>query len=148
MFCAPLNWRRAVPDALVESHHYLLGETAKRKELASHARAYGDWLANPLSPEAADGRFRFFTRRSVVSLRGVAAVPLASRLGIGAVLGYLRQGLQLARGGWVLLATSMRSPLFGTRRGVPDVYHRPGVESSKLWQLRRSIFGVGAAQVL
>lgn len=40
------------------------------QELASHARAYGDWLANPLSPEAADGRFRFFTRRSAVSLRG------------------------------------------------------------------------------
>ncbi len=125
MCCAPLNWRRAWPDALVKSHHYLLGETAKRTELASHARAYGDWLANPLPPGAADGRFRFFTRRSAVSLRGGAAVPLASRLGIGAVLGYLLEGLQLARGGWGLLATSIRSSLFGTRRGIPDVYHRP-----------------------
>ena len=42
----------------------------------------------------------------------VAAVPLASRLGIGAVLGYLLAGIQLARGGWGLLATSMRSSTF------------------------------------
>lgn len=42
----------------------------------------------------------------------VAAVPLASRLGIGAVLGYLLAGLQLAHGGWGLLATSMRSSTF------------------------------------
>lgn len=42
----------------------------------------------------------------------VAAVPLASRLGIGAVLGYLLAGIAIARGGWVLLATSMRSSTF------------------------------------
>lgn len=36
----------------------------------------------------------------------VAAVPLASRLGI------CWQGLRLARGGWGLLATSMRSSTF------------------------------------
>ena len=39
----------------------------------------------------------------------VAAVPLASRLGIGAVLGYLLAGIAI---GWGLLATSMRSSTF------------------------------------
>ncbi|EFE1046258.1 hypothetical protein CJZ48_002891 [Escherichia coli] len=42
----------------------------------------------------------------------VAAVPLASRLGIGAVLDICWQELQLVHGGWGLLATSMRSSTF------------------------------------
>lgn len=42
----------------------------------------------------------------------VAAVPLASRLGIGAVLGYLLAGIAIGPWGWVLLATSMRSSTF------------------------------------
>lgn len=44
----------------------------------------------------------------------VAAVPLASRLGIGAVLGYLLAGIAIGPwgGGWGLLATSMRSSTF------------------------------------
>ena len=42
----------------------------------------------------------------------VDAVPLASRLGIGAVLGYLLAGIAMARGGGGLLATSMRSSTF------------------------------------
>ena len=40
----------------------------------------------------------------------VAAVPLASRLGIGWDICW--RGLRLARGGWGLLATSMRSSTF------------------------------------
>ncbi len=52
----------------------------------------------------------------------VAAVPLASRLGIGAVLGYICwQELQLVHGGWgFITVTSMRSSL-PDRRGIPDV---------------------------
>ncbi|CTT89473.1 glutathione-regulated potassium-efflux system protein (K(+)/H(+)antiporter) [Escherichia coli] len=42
----------------------------------------------------------------------VAAVPLASRLGIGAVLGYLLAGIAIGPWGWGLLATSMRSSTF------------------------------------
>lgn len=42
----------------------------------------------------------------------VAAVPLASRLGIGAVLGYLLAGIAIGPWGWVLLATPMRSSTF------------------------------------
>lgn len=42
----------------------------------------------------------------------VAAVPLASRLGIGAVLGYLLAGIAIGPWGRGLLATSMRSSTF------------------------------------
>lgn len=42
----------------------------------------------------------------------VAAVPLASRLGIGAVLGYLLAGIAIGPWGWGLLATSMRASTF------------------------------------
>ncbi|OAF20774.1 potassium transporter KefB [Escherichia coli] len=57
----------------------------------------------------------------------VAAVPLASRLGIGAVLGYLLAGIAI--GPWGLGFIERRAseirPLFGTRRGdFRDVYHR------------------------
>jgi Kef-type K+ transport system membrane component KefB len=38
----------------------------------------------------------------------VVAVPLAARLGIGAVLGYLLAGIAIGPGGWDLLAMSMR----------------------------------------
>lgn len=56
----------------------------------------------------------------------VAAVPLASRLGIGAVLGYLLAGIAI--GPWGLGFISDVDEIlhfFRTRRGVPDVYHRP-----------------------
>lgn len=42
----------------------------------------------------------------------VAAVPLASRLGIGAVLGYLLAGIAIGPGGWDLSATLMKSSTF------------------------------------
>ncbi len=57
MFCAPLTGGGHVPDALVKPHHYLLGGRQSAQELASHARAYGDWLAIRCLQEAADGRF-------------------------------------------------------------------------------------------
>lgn len=42
----------------------------------------------------------------------VAAVPLAARLGIGAVLGYLLAGIAIGRGGWDLSAMLTRSCTF------------------------------------
>lgn len=57
----------------------------------------------------------------------VAAVPLASRLGIGAVLGYLLAGIAIGPWGLGFISDvdEIDPPLFGTRRGIPDVYHRP-----------------------
>ncbi len=55
----------------------------------------------------------------------------------------------MARGGWGLLA-DVDEILHFSELGVVFLMFIIGLESnpSKLWQLRRSIFGVGAAQVL
>lgn len=83
------------------------------QELASHARAYGDWLANPLSPwrplmEGSD----FYSQECCFSSRRW----LRCRWHRGWVLALCWdicwQELQLVHGGWGLLATSMRSSTF------------------------------------
>lgn len=79
----------------------------------------------------------------------VVAVPLAARLGIGAVLGYLLAGIVI--GPWGLgFISDVEEILHFSELGVVFLMFIIGLElnPSKLWQLRRSIFGVGAAQVL
>lgn len=79
----------------------------------------------------------------------VAAVPLAARLGIGAVLGYLLAGIAI--GPWGLgFISDVDEILHFSELGVVFLMFIIGLElnPSRLWQLRRSIFGVGAAQVL
>ncbi|HHI2444401.1 TPA: glutathione-regulated potassium-efflux system protein KefB [Enterobacter cloacae] len=79
----------------------------------------------------------------------VVAVPLAARLGIGAVLGYLLAGIAI--GPWGLgFISDVDEILHFSELGVVFLMFIIGLElnPSKLWQLRRSIFGVGAAQVL
>lgn len=79
----------------------------------------------------------------------VVAVPLAARLGIGAVLGYLIAGIAI--GPWGLgFISDVDEILHFSELGVVFLMFIIGLElnSAKLWQLRRSIFGVGAAQVL
>ena len=79
----------------------------------------------------------------------VVAVPLASRIGIGAVLGYLLAGIAI--GPWGLgFISDVDEILHFSELGVVFLMFIIGLElnPSKLWQLRRSIFGVGAAQVL
>jgi glutathione-regulated potassium-efflux system ancillary protein KefC len=78
----------------------------------------------------------------------VVAVPIAKRLGLGAVLGYLLAGIAI--GPWGL----------GFIRGVEDILHFSefgvvlllfliGLEldPKRLWSMRRPIFGWGGAQV-
>lgn len=79
----------------------------------------------------------------------VVAVPLAARLGIGAVLGYLLAGIAI--GPWGLgFISDVDELLHFSELGVVFLMFIIGLElnPSRLWQLRRSIFGVGAAQVL
>jgi len=82
-------------------------------------------------------------------LAAVVAVPLASRLGIGAVLGYLLAGIAI--GPWGLgFISDVDEILHFSGLGVVFLMFIIGLElnPAKLWQLRRSIFGVGAAQVI
>ncbi|AXF78053.1 glutathione-regulated potassium-efflux system protein KefB [Erwinia tracheiphila] len=79
----------------------------------------------------------------------VIAVPLAARLGIGAVLGYLLAGIAI--GPWGLgFISDVDEILHFSELGVVFLMFIIGLElnPAKLWQLRRSIFGVGAAQVV
>ena len=79
----------------------------------------------------------------------VVAVPIAARLGIGAVLGYLLAGIAI--GPWGLgFISDVEEILHFSEIGVVFLMFLIGLElnPSKLWALRRSIFGVGAAQVI
>ncbi|HAY7335045.1 TPA: glutathione-regulated potassium-efflux system protein KefB [Shigella flexneri] len=70
-------------------------------------------------------------------------------MGIGAVLGYLLAGIAI--GPWGLgFISDVDEILHFSELGVVFLMFIIGLElnPSKLWQLRRSIFGVGAAQVL
>ncbi|WP_343553820.1 glutathione-regulated potassium-efflux system protein KefB [Pantoea sp.] len=79
----------------------------------------------------------------------VLIVPIAARLGIGAVLGYLLAGIAI--GPWGLgFISDVEEILHFSELGVVFLMFIIGLElnPAKLWALRRSIFGVGAAQVL
>jgi len=81
-------------------------------------------------------------------LAAVAAVPLAKRLGLGAVLGYLLAGIVI--GPWGLeLITEVEHILHFSEFGVVLLLFLIGLElePKRLWSLRRRIFGWGSAQV-
>ncbi len=79
----------------------------------------------------------------------VIAVPLFRRLGVGAVLGYLTAGMVI--GPWVLgLVSDVGNILHFAELGVVLLLFVIGLElqPSRLWTLRRPVFGLGSAQVL
>ncbi|MDB0544242.1 glutathione-regulated potassium-efflux system protein KefC, partial [Ralstonia solanacearum] len=78
----------------------------------------------------------------------VAVVPLARRLGLGSVLGYLLAGVIV--GPWGLrLITNVQSILDFSEFGVVLMMFVIGLElePARLWSLRRSIFGYGGLQL-
>ncbi|MEN3749359.1 monovalent cation:proton antiporter-2 (CPA2) family protein [Sphingomonas sp. HF-S3] len=85
----------------------------------------------------------------VLLAAGVVAVPLFRRLGLGSVLGYLAAGLAIGPFG-LRFFTDAESLLHTAELGVVMFLFIIGLEMrpSKLWKLRRQIFGLGAAQVL
>ena len=80
---------------------------------------------------------------------GVVAVPLFRRLGLGSVLGYLAAGLVIGPFG-LRLFNDPETLLHTAELGVVMFLFVIGLEMrpSKLWKLRKQIFGLGAAQVL
>ncbi|QRX84439.1 glutathione-regulated potassium-efflux system protein KefC [Glaciimonas sp. PAMC28666] len=78
----------------------------------------------------------------------VAAVPIAKRLGLGAVLGYLLAGMAI--GPWGLrLIDGVEDILHFSEFGVVLLLFLIGLElePKRLWSLRRQIFGWGGTQV-
>ncbi|WP_245895146.1 monovalent cation:proton antiporter-2 (CPA2) family protein [Devosia submarina] len=87
----------------------------------------------------------------IVALLGAAviAVPLFKRLGLGSVLGYLAAGLLLGPSG-IALIHDPESVLTIAELGVVMFLFIIGLEMepSRLWALRKQIFGLGVIQVL
>ena len=80
--------------------------------------------------------------------RSVLMVPLFQRLKLGAVLGYLAAGMEI--GPWGLgVVGEMQSTLQFAEFGVVLLLFLIGLEldPARLWALRRSVFGLGGAQV-
>ena len=88
---------------------------------------------------------------SVVILLGAAvvAVPIFKRAGLGSVLGYLAAGLAIGPFGAGLFSDPM-AILHVAELGVVMFLFIIGLEMqpSRLWAMRRDIFGLGLAQVL
>jgi len=80
---------------------------------------------------------------------GVVAATLFRRIGLGSVLGYLSAGLLIGPFGLALF-NDAETLLHIAELGVVMFLFVIGLEMrpSKLWRLRRQIFGLGAAQVL
>ena len=79
----------------------------------------------------------------------VVAVPLAKKLGLGSIIGYLGAGIAI--GPWGLgLVTNVQDILHFAEFGVVLMLFLIGLElqPTRLWNLRRPIFGWGSAQML
>ena len=86
----------------------------------------------------------------VVSLlaAGVIAVPIFKRIGLGSVLGYLAAGIVIGPFG-LRMFSDPQAILHIAELGVVMFLFVIGLEMqpSRLWSLRREIFGLGVAQV-
>lgn len=80
---------------------------------------------------------------------GVIAVPLFRRLGLGSVLAYFAAGIVIGPFG-LRLISDPQTILHTAELGVIMLLFVIGLEMqpSRLWNLRREIFGLGVAQVL
>ena len=85
----------------------------------------------------------------VLLAAGVVAVPLFKRLGLGSVLGYLAAGLAIGPFGLGFFSEA-QTILHVAELGVVMFLFVIGLEMqpTRLWSLRRQIFGLGLAQVL
>ncbi|WP_275789214.1 monovalent cation:proton antiporter-2 (CPA2) family protein [Pararhizobium gei] len=90
-----------------------------------------------------------FTSQALLLLGGaVVAAPIFKKLGLGTVLGYLAAGIII---GPLLHQISEGEQILGfAELGVVFLLFVIGLElkPSRLWQMRRDIFGLGTAQVL
>src|SRR5690349_5299753 len=98
---------------------------------------------------AAEGATSDLIQVVVLLCAAVVAVPIFRRAGLGSVLGYLAAGLVIGPFGFGLF-TDSESILHTAELGVVMLLFVIGLEMepSRLWALRREIFGLGVAQVV
>ena len=91
---------------------------------------------------------QFLVQATVFLAAAVIGVPLLKRLGLSSVLGYMLAGAAI--GPWGLkLADDVEGVRAYAEIGIVLLLFLIGLEvlPSRLWELRRSVFGFGAAQV-
>jgi len=91
---------------------------------------------------------QFLVQATVFLAAAVIGVPLLKRLGLSSVIGYIVAGAAI--GPWGLkLAGDVESVRGYAEIGIVLLLFLIGLEvlPSRLWELRRSVFGLGAAQV-
>ncbi|PVB63070.1 monovalent cation:proton antiporter-2 (CPA2) family protein [Labrenzia sp. 011] len=98
---------------------------------------------------AAESAPPFFAESIVFLAATVVAVPIAKRLGLGSVVGYLAAGAMIGPHGLRLLGSG-EDVLHVAELGVVLLLFVIGLEldPQKLWRMKRDIFGLGTAQVL
>ncbi len=92
----------------------------------------------------------FFLQALVYLLAAVISVPLAKRLGLGSVLGYLLAGIIIGPFVLGLVGEEGTDIMHFAEFGVVMMLFLVGLElkPSLLWQMRKSIFGLGGMQVI
>jgi CPA2 family monovalent cation:H+ antiporter-2 len=92
----------------------------------------------------------FLLQAFIYLTAAVVAVPIAKRLGLGSVLGYLLAGVAIGPHVLGLLGTEGRDVMHFAEFGVVMMLFVVGLElePSLLWRLRRPILGMGGLQVL
>jgi len=98
---------------------------------------------------AAEGAPPFLHEAIVLLTATVVAVPIAKRLGLGSVVGYLGAGVVLGPYGLGLIEAG-KDVLHVAELGVVLLLFVIGLEldPKKLWRMKRDIFGLGSAQVI
>jgi monovalent cation:proton antiporter-2 (CPA2) family protein len=90
----------------------------------------------------------FLTTLVILLAAAVLAVPLVKRMGFGSVLGYLLAGLVIGPSG-LHLVSDVESVAEVSELGVVMLLFLIGLElrPARLWVMRRTVIGMGAAQV-
>ncbi len=91
----------------------------------------------------------FFFQALIYLAAAVVSVPIAKRLGLGSVLGYLIAGMAIGQFGLGLVGEEGQDVLHFAEFGVVMMLFLIGLElqPSLLWRLRSSILGLGGLQV-
>lgn len=92
----------------------------------------------------------FFFQALIYLIAAVVSVPLAKKLGLGSVLGYLLAGIIIGPFVLKLIGKEAGDVMHFAEFGVVLMLFVIGLElqPSLLWKMRRSIFGLGGLQVL
>lgn len=91
----------------------------------------------------------FFFQALVYLAAAVIAVPIAKKLGLGSVLGYLLAGIMIGPYLLGFIGEEGQDVMHFAEFGVVMMLFLVGLElqPSMIWKLRRSIFGLGGSQV-